>query len=413
LCCGPRISIQRDDLVDSGCSLVVTKPAYGPLTETYCNQRNSGEGIGEDEIGFAGRAMWIWWRSGVARPGCFKKSPSSANATSKLCADVRPFLGVAAKCFVRYNEGMDEKGPNTVTIVGLGEALFDLLPTGSVLGGAPLNVAWHAHALLSVGAGQGIVASRVGSDGLGEEIFAQLARRGMATDYLQLDAQHPTGTVNVTLQAGQPAFEIVRNVAWDHMEFTPSWSELANRATAVCFGSLAQRSTASRGAIEAFLDAATNAIRLFDVNLRQHYYDRSLIEESCRRATMVKLNEAELPVMAKLLGLATNSPVEQLKQLQSRFGLDAVVYTRAERGTMLVLHDEVIAPPAVSYPAAPNADAVGAGDACSAGILVGWSLGLSPAHTAELANQLGAFVASQPGATPVLPPEIISLAERA
>jgi fructokinase len=128
---------------------------------------------------------------------------------------------------------------------------------------------------------------------------------------------------------------------------------------------------------------------------------------------MVKLNEAELPVMAKLLGLATNSPVEQLKQLQSRFGLDAVVYTRAERGTMLVLHDEVITPPAVTYPAAPNADSVGAGDACSAGILVGWSLGLPPARTAALANHLGAFVASQPGATPVLPPEIISLAERA
>jgi fructokinase len=176
---------------------------------------------------------------------------------------------------------------------------------------------------------------------------------------------------------------------------------------------LAQRSTASRGAIEAFLDAATNAIRLFDVNLRQNFYDRSLIEESCRRATMVKLNEEELPVLAKLLGIVGSEPADQLRQLQARFDLDAVVYTRGERGTMLVLAEGVIAPPAVSYPAAANADAVGAGDACSAGILVGWSLGFPPARTAELANHLGAFVASQPGATPALPPEIISLAEPA
>jgi fructokinase len=282
-----------------------------------------------------------------------------------------------------------------------------------VLGGAPLNVAYHAHTLLSGRGGQGVVASRVGSDKLGEEIVAQLAQREMATDYLQRDSEHPTGTVNVSLQAGQPTFQIVANVAWDYIEFTPAWSELAGRATAVCFGTLAQRSTASRRAVEAFLDAATNAIRLFDVNLRQHYYNAGLIEASCRRATMVKLNEEELPTLAKLLGLAAGVPTDQLAQLRDRFDLHAVVYTRAERGTMLVLRREVFSPPAVSYPAAPNADAVGAGDACSAGILVGWSLGLPPARTAELANHLGAFVASQPGATPVLPTEIISLAERA
>jgi fructokinase len=302
---------------------------------------------------------------------------------------------------------------NELVMVGLGEALFDLLPKGRVLGGAPLNVAYHAHALLSRRGGQGVVASRVGSDKLGEEIVAQLAQCGMPTDYLQRDAEHPTGTVNVTLQAGQPMFEIVANVAWDYIEFTPAWSELAGRATAVCFGTLAQRSTASRGAVEAFLDAATNAIRLFDVNLRQHYYDRGIIDESGRLATMVKLNEEELPVLAKLLGLPAGVPTDQLAQLRDRFDLDAVVYTRAERGTMLVLRSEVFSPPAVTYPPAPNADAVGAGDACSAGILVGCSLGLPPARTAELANHLGAYVASQQGATPVLPPAIISLVERA
>jgi fructokinase len=300
-----------------------------------------------------------------------------------------------------------------VVIVGLGEALFDLLPAGRALGGAPLNVACHAHALLGGRGGEGVVASRVGRDELGDEILARLVRRGMSTDYVQRDGVRPTGTVNVTLQAGQPSFEIVTDVAWDYLEFTPAWTELAKRTTAVCFGTLAQRSKHSRAAIESFLKVASSAIRLFDVNLRQQYFDAIFLEASCRKATMVKLNEEELPVLATLLGLPTRPPEFQLSQLQIRFGLDAVVYTRGERGTQLILPDKVIDPPAVGYPAAPNADAVGAGDACSAGILVGWSRGLSPSHTAELANHLGAYVASQPGATPILPPEIISLAERA
>jgi fructokinase len=298
-----------------------------------------------------------------------------------------------------------------VSIVGLGEALFDLLPGGRVLGGAPLNVACHAHALLRGRGGEGVVASRVGSDELGDEVVAELARRGLSTDCLQRDSQHPTGTVNVTLDAGQPSFEIVPDVAWDYMEFTPAWADLAKHATAICFGTLAQRSPASRAAIEAFLDAASRAIRMFDVNLRQHFYDRMLLEASCRRATIVKLNEEELPVLSRLLDLPAGAPVFQLAQLRAQFNLDALVYTRARRGTMLILPNKVISPPAVSYPAASNADAVGAGDACSAGILVGWSIGLSPPRTAELANHLGAYVASRPGATPQLPPEIISLAD--
>lgn len=297
-----------------------------------------------------------------------------------------------------------------ITIVGLGEALFDLLPGGQVLGGAPLNVAFHAHQLLCGRRGRGVVASRVGCDKLGDEIRAQLARSGIATDYLQRDADQATGTVHVTLHDGQPSFEIVANVAWDHLEFTPAWAELAAQAKAVCFGTLAQRSPASRATIERFLDHAATAVRLFDVNLRQHFYNRAMLDGSCRRATIVKLNEEELPILARLLGLTARAAADQLAQLRARYELDAVVYTRGHQGTTLVLGDRVIAPPAVSYPAAPNADAVGAGDACAAGILVGWSLGLPPTQIAELANHLGAFVASQPGATPELPPEVIALA---
>jgi fructokinase len=184
---------------------------------------------------------------------------------------------------------------------------------------------------------------------------------------------------------------------------------LARQSTAVCYGSLAQRSPASRATIRTFLDTAASAIRLFDVNLRQHFYDRSLLEESCRRATMVKLNEDELPILADLLDLGAGTPVKQLVQLRNRFELNAVVYTRGQRGTLLLAGSGVIDPPAVSNPRAPNADTIGAGDACSAGILVGWSLGLSPQQTVDLANRLGAYVASQPGATPQLPAELIAL----
>ncbi len=307
------------------------------------------------------------------------------------------------------------------TIVGLGEALWDVLPSGKVLGGAPLNVACHVHALLqgSAGAsssrsrrgGMAVIASRVGTDALGDEVLHELARRGMATDYVQRDAVHPTSTVNVTLVAGQPTYTFAPDIAWDQLEFTPAWAELAAICDAVCFGTLAQRSRLSRRTIWQFLDAAPQAIRLFDVNLRQGCYDRQAIFEGCRRATLVKLNEHELDVVVEAVGLASGSSTESLLTLRARFGFDAVVLTRGERGTLLVNQDTVVDPPAVRYPETPNADAVGAGDACSAGILVGALLGMPPDRTAALANHLGAYVASQPGATPDLPLEIAARIE--
>lgn len=308
-----------------------------------------------------------------------------------------------------------------ITMVGLGEALWDVLPGGKVLGGAPLNVACHVHALLHGSAdfgelsragaspsrrerrGDGVVASRVGTDALGDDVVRQLARRGMTTEYVQRDAVHPTSTVNVALEDGQPTFTFTPDIAWDHLELTLAWAELAAKCDAVCFGTLAQRSRQSRRTIWQFLDAAPQAIRLFDVNLRQGFYDREAILAGCRRATLVKLNEQELPVVAEFVGLQAMTTAERLAELRTAFALEAVVFTRGKLGTMIVLESEVVAPPPVSYPAAPHADAVGAGDACSAGVLVGWLLKLPPARIAELANHLGAFVASQPGATPALP----------
>jgi fructokinase len=251
----------------------------------------------------------------------------------------------------------------------------------------------------------------VGRDALGDDVLRELAQRAMTTGYLQRDAAHATSTVNVTLEAGQPTFTFTPDIAWDHLEFTPEWAELAASCHAVCFGTLAQRSRRSREAIWRFLDAAPQAIRLFDVNLRQGFYDREAIVEGCRRATLVKLNDTELPVVSQFLDLPTGPAEDRLANLRTRFDLDAVVFTRGARGTLLVLADDIIDAAPVTYPAGPQADAVGAGDACSAAILVGWLLGLPPQKTAVLANHLGAYVASQSGATPELPLTITGLIE--
>jgi fructokinase len=291
-------------------------------------------------------------------------------------------------------------------VVGLGESLWDILPSGPRLGGAPLNVAVHSRELLDNCPGRFVLATRVGSDSLGKDILDAVAARGLDTDFVQQDATHPTGTVAVELTSTGPKYTFADDVAWDRLEFTPSWSDLAKNCSAVCYGTLAQRSRPSRETILTFLDAAKHAVRMFDVNLRPPYYDPELLEQSCRRASMVKLNEHELPVLAEALGLPAGAPVFQLAQLRARYELDLVIYTRGARGTMLVLPNKVISPPAVAYPITENADDVGAGDACTAAVLVGWLLKLPPARIAELANQMGAFVASQSGATPRLPDEI-------
>jgi fructokinase len=178
---------------------------------------------------------------------------------------------------------------------------------------------------------------------------------------------------------------------------------------AVCFGTLAQRSRQSRETIWRLLDAARGAMLLFDVNLRLGFYDRESLVESCRRATFVKLNELELPIVAEMLDLSPGPPLAKLSQLFTKFRVRGAVLTRGERGTLLATPDHVFDPPPAAYPAAPNSDAVGAGDACTAGVLVGTLLGWSGERIASFANHLGAYVASQPGATPRLPSNILEL----
>jgi len=296
-------------------------------------------------------------------------------------------------------------------IIGLGEALFDVFPDRQVLGGAPLNVAVHAHQIASPLGGRGVVVSRIGDDELGRAVQADLASRDMTSEHVQVDLNRPTGRVNVTLTAGEPAYDIERGVAWDAMELPAATRQLAAECSAVCFGTLAQRREASRQAIYGFLENAPSAIRMFDVNLRQDYFSREIIEASCSRANAVKLNEEELPVVARLLklGEVSDEPDALAQELRRRFQLKFVALTRGPRGTVLFTADERIEGEPVRFRKHDDADSVGAGDACSAGLLLGEVLCWPRERTVQLANTLGAFVASVPGATPQLSEECLRL----
>ena len=306
---------------------------------------------------------------------------------------------------------------NPFTIVGLGESLFDVFPDRAILGGAPLNVAYHAHQLCSASGGRGVVASGAGTDDLGRRLLDELRTRGLATEFVQIDAEHPTGRVDITLRNGEPTYDFLADVAWDHLEWTPEWRRLSETCDAVVFGTLAQRCPTSRVTVQSFVETARQAIRLFDVNLRVTFFDVESLRRGAELATAIKLNESELPVVLRLLGLvdqATNSEsseefssdARRLLQAFARTGLRHVVVTRGEQGTELLTHEASIRGPVVKFERHPQADNIGAGDACSAGLLWGWLNEWPLERTVTLANRLGAFVASQPGATPAIPDEL-------
>jgi len=299
------------------------------------------------------------------------------------------------------------------TIVGIGEALFDVYPDQQFLGGAPLNFAVHAHQLARKRDGEGIVASRLGQDHLAEQIHDELKQRDMNTWYLQADPDHPTGKVFVEPDApGGPAFDIVENVAWDWLHLDPDLESLAGRCEAVCFGTLAQRNGEARNTIYRYLDAARRAVRLFDVNLRQNDYSAQMLRRSCERATVLKLNREELAIVARQVTRPADDADEDALAgaiLAQYRQLKVLALTRGEEGTVLYRGDERVEGAKAHYPAAEGADAVGAGDAAAAAIAVGLVLRKPVQAIADLANHAGAYVASQPGATPELPEEILEM----
>jgi fructokinase len=301
------------------------------------------------------------------------------------------------------------------TIVGLGEALFDVFGQRSVLGGAPLNVAVHAHQAGQPIGGRGVMVSRVGSDKLGRRIQEELAGRHMTADYVQVDPHHKTGEVFVTVRDGEPTYEIVRDVAWDKLRMDDRTAALARSCDAVCFGSLAQRDAVSRGMIQLFVESAPQAIRMFDVNLRQDYYNADILRRSCELASVVKVNRAELPAVVDLLDIDVPQHADEVRNdrraaaLLEAFDLDLLVFTQGARGTVLYTRDRKFTGDPVRYRSVDQADSVGAGDACSAGFLIGLVQQWPMERTLELANHLGAFVASRPGATPALPDAVLRL----
>ena len=280
-------------------------------------------------------------------------------------------------------------------IVGLGELLWDLLPAGKQLGGAPANFAF----ITSLLGDEGIPASRLGQDELGEEALLRLRELALPTAFIQEDANHPTGTVQVEVDAaGQPRFEISESVAWDFLEWTPQWQRLAQQADAVCFGSLAQRSEHSRATIRKFVLASQpNSVRVFDVNLRQNFYTAQILGESMKLATIVKVNHEELPKIMRLFELEHRSEEDSARRLLSLHDLKLVCVTRGNSGSLLVSHDECSEHPGFKVKVA---DTVGAGDAFTAALVHGYLRRTPLVQVNESANRVGAWVASQSGATP-------------
>jgi fructokinase len=280
-------------------------------------------------------------------------------------------------------------------VIGLGELLWDLFPAGKQLGGAPANFAY----ITSLLGDEGIPASRLGQDALGEEATRRLGELGLPTEFIQRDEDHPTGSVKVEVDvAGQPRFEISQSVAWDFLDWTPQWQRLAQQADAVCFGSLGQRSERSRSTILAFVLALkANALRVFDVNLRQDFYSKQILHESMKLSHVVKLNQDELPRIMKLFDLEHRGEEDSARDLRSLYDLKLVCVTRGNGGSLLVSADEC------SEHAGFNVkvqDTVGAGDAFTAALVHGYLRGTALSEINETANRVGAWVASQSGATP-------------
>ena len=294
-----------------------------------------------------------------------------------------------------------------IRIVGLGEALLDCFANHQVIGGAPLNFAYHAHQLINAfSTGNGILASRIGQDDSGDRIQNQLAGMSMNTQYLQRDSDHATGDVIITFDGNEVDYTIRPDVAWDHLRLNEAWKSLATNCHAVCFGTLAQRQKTSRETIRHFLRLAPSAIKICDVNLRQTFYDADLIRHSLRVADVAKLNSEEVVIVGNLLNLCTKAlPImEQAATIRDHFHLRMLVLTRGDEGTVLFTQGASYTADVPQLRRHHDADSVGAGDACCAAVACGLVLQWSPHKIVALANHVGAFVASQPGATPELPP---------
>lgn len=284
-------------------------------------------------------------------------------------------------------------------IIGIGEALWDMLPAGRQLGGAPSNFAYH----MSQFGFDATAVSAVGRDAAGDDLISELDSRSLK--HLMPRVDHPTGTVEVTLDsAGVPQYDIRRDVAWDFIPLTPELQSLASACRCVCFGSLAQRSAVSRATITALLDAMPQqTLKVFDINLRQEYYGRDVVEASLSRCHILKINDEETHAVARLLSLGTDDEQQICLQLKQQYGLRAVILTCGTNGSH-VFHDGGIS--SLPTPHVTVADTVGAGDSFTAGFCAALLSGCPVGKAHEVAVATSAYVCTQHGAMPRLPREI-------
>lgn len=289
-------------------------------------------------------------------------------------------------------------------ILGVGELLWDLLPEGPRLGGAPANFAVMAARL----GNHAVILSRIGRDELGERAVALLEPLPADASFLQIDPARETGRVTVRFEGGQPSYTIHQPAAWDFMELTDEWVQLARGADAVCFGSLAQRSAVSRRTIQSLLALTqVSCVRVFDVNLRAPFCAGDVIRESMEPATVLKMNDAEASVVLGLLGLAKKDAGSSfsLRDIAERLlaafpSLQMVAVTRGDRGSLLVTREEWHEHPGVCVRVA---DTIGAGDAFTAAMTHYLLRGACLATLNDAGNRWGAWAASHSGAMPELP----------
>jgi fructokinase len=288
------------------------------------------------------------------------------------------------------------------TVVGIGELLWDLLPSGPRLGGTVSNFSVMAGRLGS----HAVCASRIGADDLGRRALAVLAQLPLDTSHVQTDPRHATSTVAVQLKGGQPQYAIAEPVAWDSLELSAQWLALAAGAAAVCFGTLAQRSPISRQTIAGFLAATSSAcVRVFDVNLRAPFYSAGVIEQSLKRTTLLKMNDSEMPLMLSLLGLGSGDSIsaeallQGARKLLHHFPVNLVCVTMGGSGSLLVTREQVDQHPGIPVRVV---DTVGAGDAFTAALTHYYLQNAPLSVINDAGNRWGSWVASQAGAMPPL-----------
>lgn len=300
-------------------------------------------------------------------------------------------------------------------IVGLGEILFDCLPDGKKLGGAPANFAYHVSQLGL----NGIAVSAIGDDEDGKQVLEELGSRTLKTHLETVD--FPTGTVQVTLSGnGIPQYDICLGVAYDNIPWTPAIEEIARNARAVCFGSLAQRTAVSRATIYKFLDTMPQlgTFKVFDINLRQNWYSKEVIEESLNRCNVLKINDEEIIKVAKLLDLGEITDVDpnetllqpihfedQVHDLIRMYDLQMVVLTCGAFGSYVVTLDDLSFQPT---PKVQVADTVGAGDSFTGSFCAAILAGKTIKEAHKIGVDVSAFVCTQKGAMPIYPEELIA-----